>query len=323
MTEAVGAGSGERTTDRVGYRSGYYSRGLVTRIGKLELRVPRDREGRFSISRKIKTSFLRCLGPRCSRRRTCGRTGQQRNDLDAGTSVEISTTNYSACAVPPTHESRPDERRDRPPPLARIFAKFDFGFFGRPPMNIDEKCSTPATPIQIWPETTLISRKTIPKRTLRRWRAEARARWPMYLADVAYRIERLPQPKRRHGRTWAEVARDNFLAPVLGGSQIRGDRDRRRSGSRPAPRGRRCCCGSRWPRGCPFLALARSSACSCPFRAPPGVARFPVRRPQVSGYNPATALETESLTDPRPDRSDPATDSALELFYQQPNKAGS
>ena len=48
MTEALGAGPGERTADRVGYRSGYYSRGLVTRIGKLEFRVPRDREGRFS-----------------------------------------------------------------------------------------------------------------------------------------------------------------------------------------------------------------------------------------------------------------------------------
>ena len=48
MTEALGAGPGERTVDRVGYRSGYYSRGLVTRIGKLALRVPRDREGRFS-----------------------------------------------------------------------------------------------------------------------------------------------------------------------------------------------------------------------------------------------------------------------------------
>ena len=48
MTEAVGAGPGERTADRTGYRSGYYSRGLVTRIGQLELRVPRDREGRFS-----------------------------------------------------------------------------------------------------------------------------------------------------------------------------------------------------------------------------------------------------------------------------------
>ena len=48
MSAAVGAGPGERTTTRVGYRSGYYSRGLVTRIGKLELRVPRAREGRFS-----------------------------------------------------------------------------------------------------------------------------------------------------------------------------------------------------------------------------------------------------------------------------------
>ena len=42
------AGLGERTAVRTGYRSGYYSRGLVTRVGKLELRVPRDREGRFS-----------------------------------------------------------------------------------------------------------------------------------------------------------------------------------------------------------------------------------------------------------------------------------
>ena len=48
MTEVVGAGPSERSPERSGYRSGYYSRGLVTRIGKLELRVPRDRDGRFS-----------------------------------------------------------------------------------------------------------------------------------------------------------------------------------------------------------------------------------------------------------------------------------
>lgn len=48
MTEIVGAGRGERSPGRLGYRAGYYQRGLVTRIGKLELRVPRDREGRFS-----------------------------------------------------------------------------------------------------------------------------------------------------------------------------------------------------------------------------------------------------------------------------------
>ena len=48
MTEFLGAGPGERTEGRQGYRAGYYSRTWVTRIGKLELRVPRDREGRFS-----------------------------------------------------------------------------------------------------------------------------------------------------------------------------------------------------------------------------------------------------------------------------------
>jgi len=48
MTAAVGAAKGERTASRLGYRSGYYVRTLVTRVGKLELRVPQDREGRFS-----------------------------------------------------------------------------------------------------------------------------------------------------------------------------------------------------------------------------------------------------------------------------------
>src|SRR5271165_7164525 len=48
MTDALGAEKGERTAARLGYRSGYYTRTLVTRIGKLELRVPQDRDGRFS-----------------------------------------------------------------------------------------------------------------------------------------------------------------------------------------------------------------------------------------------------------------------------------
>ena len=48
MTEFLGASPSERTEGRNGYRAGYYSRGLVTRIGKLELRVPRDRSGEFS-----------------------------------------------------------------------------------------------------------------------------------------------------------------------------------------------------------------------------------------------------------------------------------
>jgi putative transposase len=48
MTAALGAAKGERTPDRLGYRAGYYGRTLVTRVGKLELRVPQDRAGRFS-----------------------------------------------------------------------------------------------------------------------------------------------------------------------------------------------------------------------------------------------------------------------------------
>jgi putative transposase len=48
MAQAVGAEKGERAEGRLSYRSGYYSRSLVTRVGKLELRVPQDRQGRFS-----------------------------------------------------------------------------------------------------------------------------------------------------------------------------------------------------------------------------------------------------------------------------------
>jgi len=48
MTEALGAGKSERSDGRIGYRSGHYNRTLITRVGKLELRVPQDRDGRFS-----------------------------------------------------------------------------------------------------------------------------------------------------------------------------------------------------------------------------------------------------------------------------------
>lgn len=48
MSGALAAEKGERTATRLGYRSGYYTRSLITRVGTLELRVPQDREGRFS-----------------------------------------------------------------------------------------------------------------------------------------------------------------------------------------------------------------------------------------------------------------------------------
>jgi putative transposase len=48
MNEALGAAKGERSAERLGYRSGYYPRKLITRVGTIELRVPQDRGGRFS-----------------------------------------------------------------------------------------------------------------------------------------------------------------------------------------------------------------------------------------------------------------------------------
>ena len=48
MEQTVAAAKSERTAGRTGYRSGYYRRDLVTRVGKLELRVPQDRAGQFS-----------------------------------------------------------------------------------------------------------------------------------------------------------------------------------------------------------------------------------------------------------------------------------
>jgi putative transposase len=48
MTEALSAERSERVDGRLGYRSGFYSRSLITRVGTIELRVPRDRFGLFS-----------------------------------------------------------------------------------------------------------------------------------------------------------------------------------------------------------------------------------------------------------------------------------
>jgi putative transposase len=48
FTSHVGAGRHERTETRRGYRNGSYERDLVTRVGRITLRVPRDRAGTFS-----------------------------------------------------------------------------------------------------------------------------------------------------------------------------------------------------------------------------------------------------------------------------------
>ena len=47
MASFVGAESYQRTGERKGYRNGYKPRTLKTRVGELELMVPKDRDGQF------------------------------------------------------------------------------------------------------------------------------------------------------------------------------------------------------------------------------------------------------------------------------------
>ena len=49
-TEYINAENYERTDDRVTSRNGYYDRAYLTRVGNLELKVPRTRDGKFSPS---------------------------------------------------------------------------------------------------------------------------------------------------------------------------------------------------------------------------------------------------------------------------------
>jgi putative transposase len=60
MSEAIGV-EVERTETRLSYRSGYYRRALMTRVGTLELRVPQDRTGRFSRPRRSARSTRRWM----------------------------------------------------------------------------------------------------------------------------------------------------------------------------------------------------------------------------------------------------------------------
>jgi len=50
MTAHLGAGVYERSEDRLGYRNGHRQRVFTTRVGDLELLVPKDRDGTFSTS---------------------------------------------------------------------------------------------------------------------------------------------------------------------------------------------------------------------------------------------------------------------------------
>jgi putative transposase len=48
FNEQIGADRYERSEERQGYRNGFRKRDIFTRVGRITLRIPRDREGRFS-----------------------------------------------------------------------------------------------------------------------------------------------------------------------------------------------------------------------------------------------------------------------------------
>src|SRR5690625_4058258 len=47
-TQYIQASNYERSTKRTSHRNGYYDRNWTTRIGSLDLKVPRTRDGKFS-----------------------------------------------------------------------------------------------------------------------------------------------------------------------------------------------------------------------------------------------------------------------------------
>jgi transposase-like protein len=57
MAECLQAGKHERREERLGYRSGYYRRRLITRVGTLVLRVPQNRAGQSAARRPARTEW--------------------------------------------------------------------------------------------------------------------------------------------------------------------------------------------------------------------------------------------------------------------------
>src|SRR6516165_10104005 len=130
MTDALGAEKGERTAARLGYRSGYYTRTLVTRVGKLELRVPQDRDGRVSTElferyqrseqawwRRWPRCTCRASRPGKSRRspRSCAGTPSRPRPFPPSTSAWTKASTPSPDAplpsLSPTSSSTPAMRR--------------------------------------------------------------------------------------------------------------------------------------------------------------------------------------------------------------------
>jgi len=112
MEEAMGAEKGERTPNRLGFRSGYYQRTPMTRVSKLERRIPQDRQGRFRtevferyhLSEKALVGALaEMYGQGVSTPKVKGITeescGQSSRHLPSATSIRISFRSWRSLLI--------------------------------------------------------------------------------------------------------------------------------------------------------------------------------------------------------------------------------
>ncbi len=130
MTAHLGAGRYEREASRTGYRNGYKPRTLTTRVGRLERRVPQDRDGTFSpelfaryqrneqalvlallemylqgvSTRKVATITEQLCGTSVSKSQVSALTARLDTDLTAWRERPLSAASYPYLAVDARYE---------------------------------------------------------------------------------------------------------------------------------------------------------------------------------------------------------------------------
>src|SRR5680860_751232 len=110
MTEHIGAEPHQRTASRTGHRNGYKPRTLTTRVGRLNLLVPQDREGTFSTKlfahyqRSEKALVLSLMEMYVQRVSTC-RVAKIREEL-CGTAFSKSTVSSLSAGLDTELEAR-------------------------------------------------------------------------------------------------------------------------------------------------------------------------------------------------------------------------
>ena len=113
MTDHLGAGRYERSEERTSYRNGSYERKLTTRVGTIELEVPRDREGtvQTALFRRYQQTERFVAEPQEGEEPADGETETKRRYLISG--LEADAEKSLRPPVPRTRKSG-RERPDRP-----------------------------------------------------------------------------------------------------------------------------------------------------------------------------------------------------------------